>query len=272
MKGTLRMKPDQLNVFLELREQAIQEHNLPTYELFTMIKSPYMNKYLSQNDPAIESNLDGFFITHGSLKMHNTLGGEPLDMATFFHDPNFNTKRAGIESLISTYLNDQYTTMAEGVEFVNRIGNTESLHALRCLAMVNSENELTIVVIGGLAVTECMSEYLNDFDVIPYSCQPPMLSITNEDRLKLDHIPAILFTRALALDLFAQWIPDESIITDKLLTRFNYANFTDWDTPFKGYTGEKESADMIITILPSKHQFDSSKFYDYFTSLCRGDN
>lgn len=263
------MNPDQLNLFESIRSQASEAHNLPAYELFTMLKSPYMNKIMAQQYPNKRGNLDGFYITRGSILMHNSLGGEPIDTSTFFNDPNYNTSHAGVEYLVSEYLGEEYTTMAEGVELVNRIGNTDSMNALRCLALTNSKNELTIAVIGGLAVSETVSEYLSNYDPIPYNCQPPMLSMTAEGQIKLDRIPALDFTRALALDLFAQGIPNEDIDMDRALARFNYAEFNDWDVPFRVREGStKDTADMILTILPSTCQFSFDRFMEYFIDLC----
>ena len=264
------MYPDQLTLFESIRSQAVADHNLPAYELLTMIKSPYMNRILAEGDLAKEAQLDGFFITQGSIRLHDSLGSAPVTPATFFHNPHYNTEHSGVESLVSNYLGDEYTTVAEGVEFVNRIGNTDSMNALRCLALTNSNNELTIAVIGGLAVTESVSEYLSNYDAIPYDCQPPMLSQTNAG-IKLDYLPAMNFTRALAIDLFAQGISDDEIDFDKSLTRFDYAEFTDWDKPFRSREqSTKDSADMIFTLLPSTHQFSFNGFMKYFTMLCEG--
>lgn len=264
------MNPDQLTLFESIRRDAVVAHNLPDYELLTMLKSPYMNKLMAKGDPAEEARLDGFYITRGSIRLHESLGGAPINTVTFFHDPNYSTDSAGVERLVSDYLGETYKTVAEGVEFVNRIGNTDSMNALRCLALINTRNELTIVVIGGLAVAECMSEYLSNYDQIPYDCQPPMLSLT-DGGIKLDYLPAMHFTQALAVDLFAQGIPDDEIDIDKSLTQFDYANFTDWDAPFKSREhSTKDSADMIFTLLPSTHQFSLNTFMSYFLALCKG--
>lgn len=264
------MNPDQLTLFEDIRREAVENHNLPDYELFTMLKSPYLNRIMAKGDPDEEARLDGFFITQGSIRLHESLGGAPINSKTFFRDPYYSTKHAGVERLVSGYLGEEYTTVAEGVEFVNRIGNTDSLNALRCLALTNARNELTIVVIGGLAVAECLSEYLGNYDQIPYDCQPPMLSQTAEG-IKLDYLPAMHFTQALALDLFAQGISDTEIDIDQSLTRFDYAEFNDWDAPFRsGENSMKDSADMIFTLLPSTHQFNFRNFMEYFIALCKG--
>lgn len=264
-------------LFETYRQQLQSQYGAQFYEMLSLIKPrciAYELEKYSQLGDYLTRDLSGFLVTYGTCTMMNLMGSNTgaLQPESFIDNPNYSTKVSEIEQAVNKITGKLNVCFAEGAEFVFPVGNTNELNALRCVGLVDTENQITLAFTGGIPVTECKSSELSNAKEFVYKETPTIFNTVRVSRADLNlssqNVETQIFVNQEALNAFVCSLGQEyfgqDIATSQIIESpviLTAGSFNNWSTPF-GTSAQPNNATRLSAIVQTNAHLDLDKLKD----------